>query len=322
MTPGFWGSLSALSWGTADFLARFTGRAVGYVQALLGMLLISSVLLSLWVVISGARFVWTLPSLPLLLLAGVCFLGGTLLLYMSFVWGPVTLAAPIEGSYPALVVLIAVALGSRPSLLQWIGTIVTLAGVVVVARGGIGAAPGKSAGTEAVVASDPGTGGPSRTTQRSQAAQPSQATQPTRATRRPTAGAAAAAAVVFAVMISATQETVPMVGSLQTLWFPRVFALALLIVILTVGWLRGRPRPAIPRRWWPVLGIQGSLDAGGYLFLYLAATGPNPEIAAMTSSAYYVVTILLGRIVLKERMNLVQMAGIVLVFGGVLLLSV
>ena len=54
MTPGFWGSLSAVSWGTADFLARFTGRAAGYVNALLAVLLISLVFLGLWAAVSGA----------------------------------------------------------------------------------------------------------------------------------------------------------------------------------------------------------------------------------------------------------------------------
>jgi drug/metabolite transporter (DMT)-like permease len=116
-------------------MARFTGRAFGYVNAPLAMLFASCVFITLWFVLSGARPVWTLSSLLLLILAGMCLLVGTLLLYASLIQGPVTIAAPITGTYPALVVVIAVILGSRPSLLQWLGTAVTFIGVIVVARG-------------------------------------------------------------------------------------------------------------------------------------------------------------------------------------------
>ncbi len=292
MTPGFWGSLSAVSWGTADFLARFTGRAAGYVNALLAVLFISLVFLGLWAAVSGAVFVWTLSTFLLLILAGLSFLVGYLFFYRALVWGPVTLVAPIAGSYPAMVVLIAVILGSRPSALQWTGTFLTLAGVVVVARGGGGVDPGHATASVGPLPS-----------------------------RRRTAAASVAAAIAFAAVISTTQEVVPVVGTLQTLWVPRAVALVVLAAVLAVGWVRGRPRPAIPRRWWPVLTIQAGLDTGGYLALYLASSGPNPEIAAMASSAYYVVTVLLGRVILKERVSLPQVVGIGLVFVGVLLLS-
>jgi drug/metabolite transporter (DMT)-like permease len=198
----------------------------------------------------------------------------------------VTIAAPIAGSYPAIVVLVAVFLGSRPSILQWVGTVVTLAGVIVVARG---ASPG------AAIAA--------------------------RSAGRRTVVVAVGAALAFAVMISATQEVVPVVGSLQTLWLPRLIAFGLLLVFVAAGTARGRPLPRFPARWWPVIVVHAGLDTGGYYALYAAATSPSPELAAMASSAYYVVTVLLGRIVLKERVSAVQIGGIALVFAGVLTLS-
>jgi uncharacterized membrane protein len=70
-----------------------------------------------------------------------------------------------------------------------------------------------------------------------------------------------------------------------------------------------------------VIAAQAGLDVIGYYTLYAAATGPNPEIAAMASSAYYVVTVIFSRIFLKERVGLVQVGGIALVFAGVVLLS-
>ena len=139
--------------------------------------------------------------------------------------------------------------------------------------------------------------------------------------KRGTVIAAALSALAWAFMISATQEVAPTVGSLETIWLPRVVALGLLAATLGLRWVRGRPRPTVPGRWWPVIAVQAGLDVAGYYTLYTAATGPNPEIAAMASSAYYVITVLLGRIVLKERISLPQVGGIAMVFGGVVLLS-
>jgi drug/metabolite transporter (DMT)-like permease len=298
MTPGLWGTVSAISWGTCDFLARFTGRAAGYLNALLGMLLVSSIFLTLWVVLGGDPLVWTRSSLLLLVFAGMCSLVGYIFLYMAFTKGPVSVVAPIAGSYPALVVLIAVILGSRPSALQWAGTVVTLTGVVVVAKGGA-QAPADS----------------------SVPAAPRRAWDSLLPGRHRVVAAAVVAALAWAFMISATQEVAPVVGNVQTIWLPRVVAFSLLAAILLAQWARGRPRPAVPGRWWPVVAAQAALDVAGYYTLYAATTGPNPEIAVMASSAYYVVTVLLGRIVLKERLARAQVGGIALVLAGVVLLS-
>jgi drug/metabolite transporter (DMT)-like permease len=313
MTPGLWGALSAVSWGTCDFLARFTGRAAGYVNALLGMLLASSVFLSLWLVLSGADLVWTASSVVLLVFAGVCSLVGYLFLYWSFTRGPVSVAAPIAGSYPALVVLIAVVMGSRPSALQWLGTAITLVGVVVVARGGVESTPAALPAATARVAE---VNAPSA--KAGIGALPALRIAPG---KRGTVVAAALAALAWAFMISATQEVAPVVGSLETIWLPRMVAFGLLAATLGLRWARGRARPAVPIRWFPVIAVQAGLDVAGYLTLYAAAAGPNPEIAAMASSAYYVITVLLGRVVLKERISLSQVGGIAMVFAGVVLLS-
>jgi drug/metabolite transporter (DMT)-like permease len=317
MSPGLWGAIAAVAWGTCDFLARFTGRAAGFVNALLGMLLVSSVFLTLWVALDEASLVWTKSSLFLLVFAGVSSLIGYLFLYWAFARGPVSLAAPIAGSYPAMVVLIAVVLGSRPSALQWMGTALTLVGVVVVARGGAATAP------DSVTDDGPRDSGSTRI---DQGIGPGDAARrspepDSRAGRLLTVAGASVAALAWAFMISATQEVAPVVGSLQTIWLPRVVAFVLLAAFVSAAWVRGRPRPSIPGRWWPVIAAQAGLDVGGYYALYTATAGPNPEIAAMASSAYYVVTVLLGRAVLKERILPMQAAGVVLVFAGVVLLS-
>ena len=47
MDPALWGAVTALSWGTADFIARYTSRAMGTAVALTGVLIVSGLGLTL-----------------------------------------------------------------------------------------------------------------------------------------------------------------------------------------------------------------------------------------------------------------------------------
>jgi uncharacterized membrane protein len=43
MGPAYWGLLTSVTWGMADFIGRFTGRAMGHITALVGVFLMSAV---------------------------------------------------------------------------------------------------------------------------------------------------------------------------------------------------------------------------------------------------------------------------------------
>ena len=134
MSPVLWGTLTALGRGSADFASRFSSRALGHANSLLGMLLVGSVVLTLWVAFAGTPLVWTWSGLWLLAVTGVGVMAATLLLYHGLSREPVTVVAPIVGSYPALVVAIALILGSRPTPVQWAAMAAIIAGLIVVAR--------------------------------------------------------------------------------------------------------------------------------------------------------------------------------------------
>ena len=63
-------------------------------------------------------------------------------------------------------------------------------------------------------------------------------------------------------------------------------------------------------RWWPALASQGLLDTGGYAALYQAAYGEGSGVAAVVASSYGALSTLLAWIILRERVNAVQWAGI------------
>jgi len=53
----------------------------------------------------------------------------------------------------------------------------------------------------------------------------------------------------------------------------------------------------------------------------LAGRFPNPEIAAITSSIFGLITILLAMVFLGEKVRPVQWLGVLAVFGGVVVLG-
>ena len=284
MNPAVWGGLCALGLGGADFVARYTSRAFGAANALLGMLAVGAVVLTAWVWIADPPFVWTASGLWLLAVNGVATTVMTLLLYKGLARGPVSIVAPIVASHPVLVVALAVALGSRPSALQWAAMAATLVGVLVVA------ACARQFEAPGVVS---------------------------RRDLHVTVWIAAASALAYAVLVSAGQAAVPIYGELQTLWLGRLVSLGS-IALLFMG---RRERPTLPWRWWPVVLGQGLLDAAGYLFLFAGSYGPDPEIAAVAGSTFGAVTTLLARFVLREAIGGVQWGGILLVFAGVAVLA-
>ena len=282
MSPALWGTLTALGWGSADFIARYTGRALGHETALFGMLSVSALALSLIVWQADVPWVADPGGWWLLLLTGVGVMGATLLLYWGLARGPVTVVAPIVGSYPAFNLALAVLLGSRPTATQWTAMAVVMAGVFVVAR-----------------------------TSRSFEAE----TEHGRAEMRKTIVIAVLSAIAFAAAIAAGQAAAEIYGELQTVFVARWISVA---AILALFLLVRRAPPRVPGRWWPVLAVQGLLDGGAYVALFAASHLPKAEIAVVVASA---VTVILARVILREAMTWPQWLGIAMIVAGAAALS-
>lgn len=284
MSPALWGLMTALGWGTADFIARFTGRALGYRTALFGMLSVGALVMSLVVWLSGEPLVLDPSGWWLLILTGVGIMAATLLLYWGLARGPVTIVAPIVGTYPALNVALAVALGARPSAFDWAAMAAVMAGVITVARS-------------------------ARSFE-----------HPDRYTRdhlRRTIWISLASAVGFAAAIAAAQQAALIYGELQTVWLGRWISL---LACATLFLIR-REAPRIPGRWWPYVILQGLLDGGAYIALLAGSEGADTAITLVVASGFCAVTVLLARVILREAMSWPQWGGIALIVGGVALLS-
>ena len=287
MNPALWGGISALGLGTADFMARFSSRAIGHASALFGMLAAGVCILTAWYFVTGPELVASIAGWHFIVLNGIATTVMTLLLYKGLARGPISVVAPIVASHPVLVVAAAVLLGAQPTPLQWFAMAVTILGVVIVAKFAREEPDSKQSGT------------------------------PAEHRLRTTILIAIGSSIAYAVLVIAGQRAVPIYGDFQTLWFGRIVSLA----ALAIFFLGQRKAPALPFIWWPFLIFQGLCDAGGYLALFAGSYGSGAEVAAVTASTFGAVTVVLARVVIKERIAVAQWAGIVLVFAGVGLLS-
>lgn len=292
ITPGMFGGMSALCLGTADFMGRFSSRALDHYNALLGMLTAGFIVMTVWIwLVSGLPSFQSL-SLGWISINGIATTVMTLLLYLGLSRGPVSVVAPIVSAHPVLVILFYVFWqGATLSSIQMIAMVATITGAIIVAR---------SANDEAEAIAGPVNAGPDAST-----------------FLVITVFIALGSSLAYAVLIIAGQAAAEIHGQVHTLWMGRLVSIFFLLLLFMVR----RRAPSIPVRWWPFLCAQGILDAGGYIALFAGSHGVGKGIVAVVASTFGVVTVLLARFILKENISTVQWLGILLIFTGVIVLS-
>jgi len=72
----------------------------------------------------------------------------------------------------------------------------------------------------------------------------------------------------------------------------------------------------------PIAIIAGVLDTGGNIFYLLATQFTRLDIAALLSSFYPVMTVILASIILKEKVSLTQWTGIILCLGALTMITI
>lgn len=108
------------------------------------------------------------------------------------------------------------------------------------------------------------------------------------------------------------------VGGFWNLAFARmVAAMALLLIMLLIR------HPLLPpRNVLPLNVLNGGLDAGGNLFFMLAAQAGRLDVASVLSSLYPGATVVLAWLVLRERLNRPQVAGVVAALAAIVLIVI
>lgn len=291
------GLTAALSWGVADYMARFATRRIGSLRALLFMQFFGFIVLSAGMAAAGH---WSncFPPFPgkvwlWIALAGTLSALGALALYRSFEIGALVLVSPIAASYPALTVLLSISTGERLTRMHALGVCAVILGVILAAL----ALPPKN---EA-------------------AAEEESASYRQRHLLRGVTWALAAALIFGVNYWILGFRVMPVFGGVASVWVIRLISFVLLALLL-------RPlgqSPAIPRgsTAWLIFFI-GITDTAGFLANNLAFKQAQISIATVLASLYGVVTLFLAAVFLRERLGRMQWLGVALIFAGVALVSV
>src|SRR6202140_3965914 len=284
------GLLTALTWGGADFIARFATHRIGALRSMLYMQLMGFLLLSFllpalcgWGHLADGSgwqpWAWGF-------LAGSFNAVSGLALYRAFEIGKMAVVAPLSASYPALTLLLSWMTGERLSMVRIAGIICTLVGVVVVA-GGEKTPDDNDA--EAVRRSGRGIGW------------------------------SLFSAVGFAVLFWLLGiRVIPRVGAVQTVWMIRLTSAALIAAAILISKQPVRlPRGEVR---WMALGM-GALDTSAFVLSNLGMKMEQAPVITVLSSLYGAVTVGLAAIFLKEHVSRWQCMGIVTIFVGIFLIS-
>jgi drug/metabolite transporter (DMT)-like permease len=287
------GLATALCWGSADLLARFSTRNIGTWRTMLYMQFAGLVLVTValhwlggWGHLadgSGLR-PWTWG-----ILAGVLNAVSTLALYRSFEIGKMSIVAPISSAYPALTMVLSALSGERLTVQRVVGILTIIAGVLVVAHGE--EAPADESIEEQAI----------------------------RAKKRAGIGWAILSGIGFGVMFWFLGiRVVPLLGSAPSVWLIRLTSL-----VLTAGVMLFAGRPmAFPRgganRW--ILGV-GILDTSAYVLNNFGMQREQVSVVSVLASLYGAVTVGLAATILGEKISRWQWVGIVAIFVGIVLIS-
>ena len=291
------GLLAAAVWGSADFIARFSGKALGVRVVLLGMFGASALMFTviMWGADETLRLRW--DGAWYLLGSGLCMMVATLLLYQGFIQGPITIVAPIVGSYPAFHIIIGMLSGALLSALQLSLMVMVMAGVVIVAT--CPSSPKKVGGHSKVKRR----GGIWRLGFDGQGNIVSMALL---------------AAVGLATSVHLAQLAAPLYGELQTIWMVRCVAFGAIAILFLYQYEPVR----VGLRWWTVLLVQGLLDSIGYLAILLGSGGLGSHIVVVIGACCgKVLAVILARLFLREAMLWRQWLGIIVIVIGVMALA-
>jgi len=289
-----YGVLTAISWGSSDFIARFATKRAGALRCMLYMQGFGFLLLTILLFLfnswghlfdgSGWQpWIWGL-------LAGVVNTIASLSLFKAFEIGKLSVVAPLSASAPALTVVLSYFSGEKLTLIRIAGIITILLGVLMVAGGE------KTSSTDDL-----------ESQQRSGKG----------------LGWALCSAVTFGILFWILGlHAVPQTGSFATVWLIRFMGAIITLSILLL-WRLPIRLPAgegIATARWQMVGM-GILDTSAYVLNNRGLQLEQVSVVTVLASLYGAVTVALAALFLREKVAHLQWCGIASIFSGIFLIS-
>ncbi len=126
-----------------------------------------------------------------------------------------------------------------------------------------------------------------------------------------------AAAFGFALTFAAGQSATRAGAELPVLLLTRAAAVAVIAVSVVISRIDARP----PLKTLPLLCAMGALDALALGLVLFAGSLPRPEFAAVGSSLFGLVTVILAWAILRETMTRNQWVSVAVTFAGIAFLG-
>lgn len=136
MTGILWGLLGALLIGGSDCIARVTAQRVSTSVLILFVMLISTTLLSIWLVATNNLPPWNTWAWLASALSGFLNVVALYLLYLALARGPVAVASPAASSFAVILVALNALAGERWSAMQMFATFIVFFSVAMLSRQG------------------------------------------------------------------------------------------------------------------------------------------------------------------------------------------
>lgn len=302
------GLLVAVAYGTGDFFGGLAAKRTAALSVMVGSFAISAVVLA--AVTAGWAIVATLPSpttgdLVLSVAAGCVGPVALWFLYHGLATGRMSVVAPITAVVAAAVPFAwGLARGERPSTVAIGGVALALVAVGLISGAPAHAAAPDGEGSRAA-AGDGGGQDHGR---------------PALVSSRASVPGAVASGLGFGIIFVLFGSTSDDAG-LWPILVARMVSVTATVVAVT-AWSRTRRAGGAgtslrPAGAWGLVAVAGVFDLTANA-LYLAATRRGLlSIVAVLSSLYPASTVVLARVVLRERLHLVQFAGLLLAAVGV-----
>jgi drug/metabolite transporter (DMT)-like permease len=335
--------ISAVSYGCSDFAAGLATRRASVLRVTLISEAATVAVVGLALAVAGAHppdlraVVWGCVAG----LGGVC---GALALYIGFRHAAFSVAGPLSAVGAAgFSVLAGLLLGERPTVLALTGIVLALPAIVAVSAsvgagggehpgGGVVAAPAASdaapgspavsdaaPGSPAVSDAAPGSPGASDAAPGSPGASDSAPGSPGGWVRRLLPAGVSyglVAGACFALLFIGLNQA----GSGSGLWPVFLGQIAALLAVSCAAAFTGDLRLPEERGGW--LAAAAGLTGGPGTILFFVATHRGLlAVAAVITSLYPAVTILLARVVLGERLTAIRLAGLTLAAASVALIA-
>lgn len=281
------GLTTSLVYGFADFFGAIASRKLSSVLVTAVAGIVGFFFLLTMIPFFGATF--SQQAVVAGIAAGVASAIGITALYASLAIGPISIISPFGAVLGALVPLtFGFFIGDRFGPLGWLALALILVAVVLV-----GFVPGADV-------------------------------------RLPSAKGLALAFVAGAGIgtILIALKFSPSDSGLASVLVMRLVSAGLLNILLLATWLRLRRRNgASPKSiiagkfWWAVIAA-GIFDSSANIFFTLALRSGSISVVSVLTALYPLGTIILARLILKERIARIQMFGVLLALSGSAILAV